>query len=840
MKNRPLFSALLFALCALPVLSFAEDWVYSDGFMTTSSGWKIQVTSLSDTALATVDNGGMVKAAPAKADRADGTYTLDLSGPIKDAADPTKTYSLTTIGYYAFNGGVDIGALVLPKSVTTWRLGDALGVFGRNGSKMSSVFPKDFSRSITWSGDAFCIGAPMIKDDLYLKGVTGTGNVGLSFTHGGIQRIFFDKGFATLYSTTFANSGATRYDLTFAGDVPKGIEDAAHGTGNRAILRLPDDNASWKTWLEENVREFITVDVPGFKSVFPGYEDPLYVIVSGKFKGGFVTMKKVPVGLTLKHKYTEPPKAADKPADAPAAAAPKSEKSAQEKPAVPAGTTDSITLLPPSYRGMVSVARRDASVRFGYVLHAENGGVPGLEVKAQIRNASGKTVSEATFRTAAESPAFFTVPLAADAPEGVYTLTAEWKTKKGKERQTAKFKVVPVRPRQFFVDQDGTLLKEGKPFFPLGIYHAHGWQIDEWLPLGVNTIQLWSWDWYDNYTLDESLWNKKPADDAQRAEMLAKREANLKKLEENDIFVLFEDDRVWNELILQTYGRFGPPEKWETTPYPFETNTAFRARIEAVIKDPRSRVAMWYLADEVGGGGWIPKLQRAGKFFQDRDEDHPTISLSAGDHSLEPCADVYAFDCYPRYYGGTGEVTRLSSSTEAAYNRMGAYKPIIVVPQAFGKSEKQPTELPEHVRAMSYLSIVRGAKGIFWYCWKQTGDWNGSQKQGMGWNPPTAKEVQKVIAEVKVFSDALLAPNPTFLTSEDGLTLGILAGDDSTGRFLIYVNGDLTKESNATLSVPLPKEAVLEPLFDGPAATLKNGKISLKVPALGTGAFRVK
>ena len=104
-----------------------------------------------------------------------------------------------------------------------------------------------------------------------------------------------------------------------------------------------------------------------------------------------------------------------------------------------------------------------------------------------------------------------------------------------------------------------------------------------------------------------------------------------------------------------------------------------------------------------------------------------------------------------------------------------------------------------------------------------------------------AKEerLKQVIAEFKVFSQALLVPGAKHLTSADGLVLAILAGDDATGRFLVYVNGDLAKTSDSTIEVSLPDGAILEPLFDGPKASLKGGKVALKAPALATGAFRV-
>jgi hypothetical protein len=352
---------------------------------------------------------------------------------------------------------------------------------------------------------------------------------------------------------------------------------------------------------------------------------------------------------------------------------------------------------------------------------------------------------------------------------------------------------------------------------------------------------MWSWDWMHNYSTNSAYWYIQPTNDAHYAKQLASNLRNIRLLEERDIYAIYEDGRVWNELILQLMGRFGTKaNEWRKGIYPFETNETFRATIESVLKDPLSRVGMWYLADEAGGDSWVPKLQRAGKYFHDLDEDHPTFNLSAGDHSIAAGGDVYSFDCYPRYYGGTGVLTRISNTMYDAYKQVGKTKAVIVVPQAFGQSEKQPTEDPKHVRAMSYLAIVRGARGMFWYCWKQTGDWAGKQKQGMGWNPPTAKMVKTLIAEFKVFGQALLEPNPEFLTSDDGLVLGIVAGSEKTGRFLIYVNGDLEKRSNSAIKVPLKDGTELEPLFGGPQGAVKDGKIVLDLPALATGVFKIK
>lgn len=164
---------------------------------------------------------------------------------------------------------------------------------------MTNFVPVDFTLDIVWGAGTFCIGAFKFHDELHLNGVTQTGNTGLTFTHNGIQRIFFHSMFATIHSTTFANSGSTRYDLYFRGDVPGGIADTSYSPGNRSLLHLPGGNATWETWLASNARAFTSTDVATFETKFPGFAHPAYVVTAGKFNGGYATWWNAAPGITV-------------------------------------------------------------------------------------------------------------------------------------------------------------------------------------------------------------------------------------------------------------------------------------------------------------------------------------------------------------------------------------------------------------------------------------------------------------------------------------------------------------------------------------------------------------
>ncbi len=140
---------------------------------------------------------------------------------------------------------------------------------------------------------------------------------------------------------------------------------------------------------------------------------------------------------------------------------------------------------------------------------------------------------------------------------------------------------------------------------------------------------------------------------------------------------------------------------------------------------------------------------------------------------------------------------------------------------------------------MSYLALTHGVHGIFWYCWKETGDRTGTE--GVGNHPTTLRVLADVIAEIKVFAPALLAPGNRIFQSEadDGRVHTILCGSEATGHFLVYVNGDF-EPADATLHVPELAKAKWEPLFGGPSASVPGDKLQLKLPPLATDAFRVK
>ena len=430
----------------------------------------------------------------------------------------------------------------------------------------------------------------------------------------------------------------------------------------------------------------------------------------------------------------------------------------------------------PEYRAMVSAARREAAVHLGALFDdARPETFAGRVADIEISGPDGAKVA-AFQKTFGESPRLdFDAPLAADAPAGEYRVAVRSKDAAGKPVEAAgAFKVVPVRKGQVFVDQDGALLADGKPWYPFGIYHlASPANIEAAAEMGLDFAQLWS-----------------------------ASPTNIASLRAHGMRLVYETE-AWGQVI-NTFVLGGGhiPEV-----YDFETNAHFRARAKFVHDNPDT-LAFYYTSDE-GDPPVLPGIRHVRRYWEQLDpEDHPTYLVATHDPAMSGGADIIGVDCYPRSFGAKRPMTSISDLI-AKFVAALPGRCIIAVPQAFGRTAKH-NESPEECKCMAYLSMIYGAKGIFWYCWWDSGN------QGACADAETRRAITEVTTEAKDFKMALLAPGATVVKSADGRVHARLCGDDATGRFLIAVNGT-DDPSDGVLESPVFKGLKLEPLHGSPA-----------------------
>jgi hypothetical protein len=157
-----------------------------------------------------------------------------------------------------------------------------------------------------------------------------------------------------------------------------------------------------------------------------------------------------------------------------------------------------LTVKPNAYRGIISTKRRVPAVKFGIELAPDEEDLTGANVALSVVDSQGKTVGSAEAKIADRETRSLSQAVALDSklPEGAYKVRAVLADKGGKslaESETA-LKILAPREAQTIVDEDRTLLVNGEPFFPLGLYHVKQDDYATVAGLGINTIQYWTWD----------------------------------------------------------------------------------------------------------------------------------------------------------------------------------------------------------------------------------------------------------------------------------------------------------------------------------------------------------
>lgn len=464
---------------------------------------------------------------------------------------------------------------------------------------------------------------------------------------------------------------------------------------------------------------------------------------------------------------------------------------------------DYFQIVLPDYRGMVSTARRDPAVHLGAAFDkGRQEDFSGRALQATVHSPDGANVLDFQGTFGASGSLAFDVPLPRDAAPGVYTVRADsTRADGGGVHAEAAFKVVPVRDGQVFIDQDGALLANGRPWYPFGLYHlANRGDFDAVAELGIDLAQVWS----GGVTKE-----------------------NLEYLKNKGIRIAFETD-AWGQVINNWAA-------WRGSPPPvinFETNANFRAHAERVLAEPNA-LAFWYTADEADAAV-LPGVKRIRKYWEALDpEDHPTYLVTTRDPAMSAGGDILGLDCYPRSFGAKRPMTDIADLLDGLYRDAPPGRCVIAVPQSFGRTARHQ-ETPEELKCMAYLAMVHGAKGVFWYCWWDPGN------QGASRDPAARQAIKEVTHEAKAFKLALLAPGFMPFRSEDGRVHACLCGDASTGRFLLCVNG-ADDPSDGVIHAKVLKGLEFEPLFGSPAVMPDaGGRLVAPLAAAARAVWRVK
>jgi len=220
----------------------------------------------------------------------------------------------------------------------------------------------------------------------------------------------------------------------------------------------------------------------------------------------------------------------------------------------------------------------------------------------------------------------------------------------------------PNRNHTMSIADDLCLLKDAKPFFPLGMYHLGPKDCADIAALGMNMVQFFSWHGV----------------------------VGLDAAQTNGLVAVMEMHPQHNAEGIHAY------------------------MMGQYIDHPA--LGMWYVIDE-------PALNMADPLAKyetyKTDIKHPAwlVSCNPSLYKLHGTAcDILALDSYPiRGKNATRPLVCISDAIERGLAAIRGDKPIVFILQSFGG---EPEDMMVN---MAYQAVIHGASGLFWYAWDEGG-----------------------------------------------------------------------------------------------------------------------
>jgi hypothetical protein len=477
-----------------------------------------------------------------------------------------------------------------------------------------------------------------------------------------------------------------------------------------------------------------------------------------------------------------------------------------------------VTVVEPRYRGCVMLAAPTPALRAQVSLHPLGEDLTGTVLEAQLRQGGDVCARLAPQPVIGADRGTDAVPgtrtdgsggleaRPTGVPEGVLSIplervepgAAELRVtlrRPGQDRPlavaTAPVPIVPKREHQVFIDEDLNTRVDGKPFFPIAVYHIPAADFPRARAMGFNSVQAWG----------TSLPQAQENLDAAQA-------AGLKVILEGVTYAANEGNLA-----------------------------ALDPALEAFASHPA--LLAWYLTDEPSGEERLAWCKRVYEHLAEQDPHHPVFMTSCSPGEFRRYAwvtDIFAVDPYPI----PNSVVMVSDWMQRAQEAVRGRKPVWLIPQlhnwsAYGghpENGRGPT--PQEERNMVYQGLVWGAKAIFYYPWDDG-------PTGLTHDPALMESVRGINRELEALGPALLRCDHEVTARnqapDEGLFAAVYRGAEGT-----YVVAVSVLQEVRALRVPAPglTDGEVEVLFEGRRAQVANGAISDEFAPLAVHVYRTR
>jgi len=370
-------------------------------------------------------------------------------------------------------------------------------------------------------------------------------------------------------------------------------------------------------------------------------------------------------------------------------------------------------------------------------------------------------------------------------------------TAEGRAVFSKNFRIANVKPvGPVTIGEDRALVKNGKKFFPLMVYHAMPEDFPVLAELGFNVL-------LNNFNLRQHAGRDEAAYSALLTQSL--------------------DAAQKNHLLL-----------WVVA------NSDYNSLFTIPVAKAHPALLGWYGADEPWGD--LTRLVESYNTIKMLEPNKPIFVVQNNYSRLQETAmgaDIVGVDPYPV---PNVSLRMVVDATRAAIRAVSGRKPVWTILPQYETKIPTRTEL----RCMAWLAIISGADGVGFFDWDERlrNPQTGTMK---GWytkeHPEQVEDLRAVLKELRALEHVLLAPAAARQPTLTPANLAVHAVVRETGgkRYLLIAS-DSRRAEEITVQLEDAANGEARCLADGVNHThlrIQNGALRIKLPPLGVAVYQL-
>ena len=262
-----------------------------------------------------------------------------------------------------------------------------------------------------------------------------------------------------------------------------------------------------------------------------------------------------------------------------------------------------------------------------------------------------------------------------------------------------------------------------------------------------------------------------------------------------------------------------------------EKNDRLLKEIDA-FKDHPALLA-WYIADEPTGNNMPPdSLLKIYKIIRKADPCHPVsvvfMAPFMSSKKYAECLDIVMADPYPV---PDSPISMVGDAAASLVSEFQGRNPVWIVPQAFGGGEwwgREPTL--QEMRAMTYQSIINGARGIQYFI-----------RHGLNFFPKSTSawgECGRMAIEIAELTPWLLSDEDNIQVRSASQNI-LVTSAIHDGQLMIMAANKSNSPQSAGYSIAKPISGKAKVIFENRSATVNSGYFSDQLSAFGTQVYLI-